>query len=94
MSKHTSTRRESRNGVSMARVARLPSGSLPLRRTWPISLCIGLAIGSIAVSADALAGGPTGGTVVVRLDHPPQFPRGAALVADATAFADEVSHPP
>ncbi|MGB3269665.1 MAG: filamentous hemagglutinin N-terminal domain-containing protein, partial [Rhodanobacter sp.] len=64
MSKHTSTRRESRNGVSMARVARLPSGSLPLRRTWPISLCIGLAIGSIAVSADALAGGPTGGTVV------------------------------
>ena len=64
MSKHTSTRRESRNGVSVDRIARLPSGSLPLRRTWPISLCIGLAIGSIAVSPDAFAGGPTGGTVV------------------------------
>ncbi|THD06478.1 filamentous hemagglutinin N-terminal domain-containing protein, partial [Rhodanobacter lindaniclasticus] len=64
MSKHISTRRESRNGASVDRIARLPSGSLPLRRTWPISLCIGLAIGSIAVSPDAFAGGPTGGTVV------------------------------
>jgi len=64
MSKHISTRRESRNGASVDRIARLPSGSLPLHRTWPISLCIGLAIGSIAVSPDAFAGGPTGGTVV------------------------------
>ncbi|MGN6706805.1 MAG: two-partner secretion domain-containing protein, partial [Rhodanobacter sp.] len=64
MSKHISTRRESRNGASADRIARLPSGSLPLRRTWPISLCIGLAIGSIAVTPDAFAGGPTGGTVV------------------------------
>src|SRR6185437_4763785 len=65
MSKHPSTpRRESRNGASRFDTSRLPSGSLPLRRTWPISLCVGLAIGSIAFSGDALAGGPTGGVVV------------------------------
>ncbi|WP_168171090.1 filamentous hemagglutinin N-terminal domain-containing protein [Rhodanobacter sp. B05] len=65
MSKHTSTpRRESRNGASRFQAARLPSGSLPLRKTWPISLCVGLAIGSIAFSGEALAGGPTGGVVV------------------------------
>src|SRR6185312_15644097 len=65
MSKHLSTpRRESRNGASRFNTSRLPSGSLPLRRTWPISLCVGLAIGSIAFSGDALAGGPTGGVVV------------------------------
>ena len=38
--------------------------NLPLRRTWPLSLCIGLLLGSIVVSGDALAGGPTGGAVV------------------------------
>src|SRR5574337_2139440 len=65
MSKHTSTpRRESRKGAARSQASRLPSGSLPLRRTWPISLCVGLAIGSIAFGTDALAGGPTGGVVV------------------------------
>ena len=38
--------------------------ALPLHRTWPISLCVGLAVGSIVFSGDALAGGPTGGVVV------------------------------
>ncbi|MHB1057643.1 MAG: beta strand repeat-containing protein, partial [Rhodanobacter sp.] len=38
--------------------------ALPLRRTWPINLCIGLALGSIVFSGNALAGGPTGGVVV------------------------------
>src|SRR5574337_658230 len=65
MSKHTSTpRREARKGAARSQASRLPSGSLPLRRTWPISLCVGLAIGSIAFGTDALAGGPTGGVVV------------------------------
>ncbi|HSU06365.1 MAG TPA: filamentous hemagglutinin N-terminal domain-containing protein, partial [Acetobacteraceae bacterium] len=38
--------------------------TLRLRKTWPISLCIGLVLGSVVVSGDALAGGPTGGVVV------------------------------
>ncbi|MEO8999848.1 MAG: filamentous hemagglutinin N-terminal domain-containing protein, partial [Rhodanobacter sp.] len=38
--------------------------TLPLRKTWPISLCIGLVVGSVVFSGDALAGGPTGGVVV------------------------------
>jgi fibronectin-binding autotransporter adhesin len=38
--------------------------TLALRKTWPISLCVGLVVGSIVFSSDALAGGPTGGTVV------------------------------
>jgi filamentous hemagglutinin family protein len=38
--------------------------TLPLRKTWPINLCIGLIVGSIIFSSDALAGGPTGGVVV------------------------------
>ena len=60
MSKHISTsRRETRNATRKA-----PAGSLPLRKTWPLSLCVGLALGSIIVSGDALAGGPTGGKVV------------------------------
>ncbi|GGY16270.1 hypothetical protein GCM10008098_04400 [Rhodanobacter panaciterrae] len=51
------------------RVARMPArpaliSTLPLRKTWPISLCIGLVVGSVVFSGDALAGGPTGGVVV------------------------------
>ncbi|MEO6926547.1 MAG: filamentous hemagglutinin N-terminal domain-containing protein, partial [Rhodanobacter sp.] len=62
MNKFSSTpQREPRHDVSKSRA---PRGSLPLRKTWPISLCVGLAIGTIAFSGDALAGGPTGGVVV------------------------------
>ena len=62
MSKSTH-QRKSRTNVCARSI--LASGkALPLRRTWPISLCVGLAVGSIVFSGDALAGGPTGGVVV------------------------------
>jgi fibronectin-binding autotransporter adhesin len=62
MSKSTH-QRKSRTNVC-ARSIPASGKALPLRRTWPISLCVGLAVGSIVFSGDALAGGPTGGVVV------------------------------
>ncbi|MFC5525027.1 filamentous hemagglutinin N-terminal domain-containing protein, partial [Rhodanobacter ginsengisoli] len=59
-----STHRHSSGKSARAPAVSIPSTTLPLRKTWPISLCVGLAIGSIVFSSDALAGGPTGGVVV------------------------------
>ncbi len=59
-----STHRHSSGKSARAPALSIPSTTLPLRKTWPISLCVGLAIGSIVFSSDALAGGPTGGVVV------------------------------
>ncbi|NMW23430.1 filamentous hemagglutinin N-terminal domain-containing protein, partial [Rhodanobacter denitrificans] len=62
MSKRTHQRKSRTNVCTRSIPA---SGrALPLHRTWPISLCVGLAVGSIVFSGDALAGGPTGGVVV------------------------------
>ncbi|MGB5939775.1 MAG: filamentous hemagglutinin N-terminal domain-containing protein [Rhodanobacter sp.] len=62
MSKSTHLRQS--RGFAHAHTDPVTSKALPLRRTWPISLCVGLALGSIVFSGEALAGGPTGGTVV------------------------------
>ncbi|WP_161596208.1 beta strand repeat-containing protein, partial [Rhodanobacter glycinis] len=61
-----STRINRRNPRTSARMHATPAlvTPLPLRKTWPISLCVGLVVGSIVFSSDVLAGGPTGGVVV------------------------------
>ena len=60
-----STRSNRRHAKAPRQMHAVPgSTTLPLHRTWPLSLCIGLVVGSIVFSSDALAGGPTGGTVV------------------------------
>ncbi|HJW06185.1 MAG TPA: filamentous hemagglutinin N-terminal domain-containing protein, partial [Rhodanobacter sp.] len=61
MSKSTHQRK---SRIESARPNRAADKALPLRRTWPVSLCVGLALGSIVFSGEALAGGPTGGVVV------------------------------
>jgi filamentous hemagglutinin family protein len=66
MTMSKSTRINRRNPRTSARMHATPAlvTPLPLRKTWPISLCVGLVVGSIVFSSDALAGGPTGGVVV------------------------------
>ena len=64
MSKHTSTPQRVSNTAARTQAIPAPSKTLRLHKTWPISLCVGLAVGSIVFSSDALAGGPTGGVVV------------------------------
>ena len=64
MSKSTRTNRRNPRTPARLHATPAPVTSLPLRKTWPISLCVGLVVGSIVFSSDALAGGPTGGVVV------------------------------
>ncbi|WEN14473.1 filamentous hemagglutinin N-terminal domain-containing protein [Rhodanobacter sp. AS-Z3] len=59
-----STQQRTMRATARDHATRKSEVGLPLRRTWPISLCVGLALGSIVFSGDALAGGPTGGVVV------------------------------
>ena len=64
MSKHTSTPQRVSNTAARAHAIPALAKTLRLHKTWPISLCVGLALGSIIFSSDALAGVPTGGGVV------------------------------
>ncbi|WP_172969599.1 filamentous hemagglutinin N-terminal domain-containing protein [Rhodanobacter sp. T12-5] len=64
MSKSTRTNRRNPRTPARLHATPAPVAFLPLRKTWPISLCVGLVVGSIVFSSDALAGGPAGGVVV------------------------------